>query len=158
MIGLVHAAILALTMVTGTSAADAYLLTCAEGDNPYATGGSTSTISLKAQWIGTPDGCEKEIIYTASTGITNPLLAFREFDGDNDFSANVDIISFTPGLKIKVDDDEIALGKASKVRELTSSDKRSICDGLGYASTPLDKLSASYAEWNDVRSLGPCRD
>jgi hypothetical protein len=158
MIGLVHAAILALTMVSGTSAAKAYLLTCAEGDNPYSKGGSTSTISLTAQWIGIPKGCKKEIIYTASTGITNPLLAFREFDGDNDFSANVDIISFTPGLKVKVGDDEIALGKASKVRELTSSEKRFICDGLGYQSTSLNKLSASYSEWNNVGSLGPCRD
>lgn len=158
MIGLVHAAFLALTMITGTSAANVYLLACQEGDNPSSRSASTATISLKVQWVGIPEGCKNQIIYTASTGVTNPFLALREFDGDNDFSANADIFSFTPGLKVKVGDDEIALGDASNVRELTSDEERFICDGLGYGSTPLNKLTASYSEWNNVGSLGPCRD
>lgn len=148
-----------LTFITTTSAAYAFFFTCAEGNNPYVQMGSTASIGQTAQWVGVPKGCKKQVTYTARSGIESPLLAFREFDGPNDFHGNVNFFSSNPGAKIRQGSKEIVLGKPDEDRKLNADEKRYVCTDVGYAyNHPLDKLSAKWFIWNDVGSLGPCRD
>jgi hypothetical protein len=159
MLALKHLALLASALVTSTDAASVSLTTSSEGDSPFAQGGRVANIGLFVQWIGVPTGCQKKVTYNARTGKTIPLLAYREFDGDHDFHGNLDIISWQPGLKVGYGSKEIKLGPADKTEKLSGGKKKLACALNGYrADHPQNELSATFSTWDNVGSLGPCRD
>jgi hypothetical protein len=86
-------------------------------------------------------------------------LAYRECDGDHDFHGNLDIISWQPGLKVGYGSKEIKLGPADKTEKLSGGKKKLACALNGYrADHPQNELSATFSTWDNVGSLGPCRD
>ncbi|KAF9878212.1 hypothetical protein CkaCkLH20_04250 [Colletotrichum karsti] len=133
-----------LSLASSTSAGWASMQTCSTGDDPRSRWASTSLISVQVIYSNELDGCTGVNTFWAKTGVTNPLWALREFDGKDGFSANIDIVSRTPGLKVKVDDEEVALGDATGSWSHTGSEAKEKCKALGMGEYDGVRFDGSY--------------
>lgn len=86
---------------------------------------------MRAHYNNEDDGCDGLFAFEACTGAISPFLGFHKFKGDDGFVANMELFSFRPGLHIRLDDEEVALGSASKTTYLEPEDSIEACKGMG---------------------------
>ncbi|KAG8169636.1 hypothetical protein KVR01_000381 [Diaporthe batatas] len=131
-----HSSILILPAAASlVSAGSAVLYMCTLADDPRIHSGSTAMISLRAHYNNAEDGCDGLFAFDASTGAIPPLLGYHRFKGDDGFAADMELLSPRPGLHIRLDDEEVALGDASETTRVGPEDSAEACRSMGLEDT-----------------------